>query len=467
MYNTMNTENIQYRKLGAKKHFAYGCGDLACNMAFGAMAGTLTYFCTDYAGIAAGTVAFILAISRIPDAFSDILMGIIVERTHSNKGKARPWIKRMAIPLALCTVLMFCVPVNAGSAMKAVYLFIAYNLASTICYTALNLPYSTLSSLMTRDALERVKLSSWRLGLSPWGRLIAVSVALPMVKMLGDNQMAWIVVMAFWGAVSLIPLYFCYKSSEEVVDAIPESERDTEVPVGKSILTCIRNPYWWGVGLIWGVCGASTAMIGSSLPYYCKYVLGNDSYYSPASMVELVIWSAMAFITPLIAKKIKSKGKLVMLCGIVAVIVQLVFWLLMPQTFLSLMIVTVIRSIATGPIFVMVFSMMSDVVEYTHWRFHIRQEGMIFSATGIFYKAFSAIATAVSGALLQSHGYISSVGADVVQPQAVIDLLPDLYSVGMLLMWGLVFVVACFWKIDSKYDKIMSELEERTLNGEM
>lgn len=466
----MTREDInknQFRKLSLKQHFAYGCGDMGCNLANGVMAGVLTFFCTDYVGIAAGTVAFILAVSRIPDAFSDIIMGLIVEHTHARTGKARPWIARIAIPMAISVVLLFCVPSDASQFVKAVYLFITYNLISTVCYTALNLPYSTLSSLITRNAEERVKLCSWRLGLSPWGRLVAVSVALPMVKMLGDDQRAWIIVMAFWAAVSLIPLYFCYFTCDEVVVATPEDNKDTKVPVGKSIKTCLKNPYWWGVGLIWGVCGASTAVVGASLPYFCKYILKDDGLYSPASMIELLIWSAMAFITPFITKKIKLKRNIVLVGALIGVISQMVFWLVLPQNFTNLVIVTVVRSIATGPIFVMVFSMMSDVVEYTHWKYHIRQEGMIFSATGIFYKAFIAIATALSGALMQANGYISSAGSAVKQPQAVIDLIPNLYSAGIVIMWGLVLVVSLFWKIDKYYDKIIAELEERTAKGEM
>jgi GPH family glycoside/pentoside/hexuronide:cation symporter len=307
----------EYRKYGLKGHLSYGCGDFSNNIAFGVITGMITFFCTDYAGISAGIVALILAVSRIPDAFSDFIMGLIVEHTHTKFGKCRPWIARMGIPLAVSMVLLFCVPLGWGEFAKAVYIFIAYNLFTTVCYTAVNLPYSALSSLMTRDQEERTKLCSWRMGMAPWGRIAAVAVATPMIKFFGDDHKAWIIVMAFWAAVSLIPLFICFRNCEEIVVATPEDNKDTQISSLKSIAICLKNPYWWAVGIMWGVTAASTSLIGSILPYYCKYNLGNSVYYSSASTSELIVMCVMAFVTPVLTKYIKAKRTIVVIGALV------------------------------------------------------------------------------------------------------------------------------------------------------
>lgn len=464
--NNLNQVN-EYRKFGIKGYLSYGCGDLSNNVAFGVLTGMITFFCTDYAGISAGVVAMILAISRIPDAVSDFIMGLIVENTHSKLGKARPWIARMGIPLAICMVLLFCVPSGAGQFAKAVYIFIVYNLFSTVCYTAVNLPYSALSSLMTRDQQERTKLCSWRMGMAPWGRVAAVAVATPMIKFFGDDQKAWIIVMAIWAAISLIPLFICYRNCEEIVVATPEDDMDTKIAPLKSIAICLKNPYWWAVGIMWGVTAASTSLIGSILPYYCKYNLGNSVYYSPVSTSELVVMCVMAFATPMFTKYIRAKRTIVVWGAIIGVAVQVVFWVAAPESVTGLVIVTIARSIAVGPISVLVFSMMSDVVEYTHWKYHVRQEGMIFSATGMFYKAFAAFTTLIVGFILDNAGYIASTGGDVQQSQAVIDLIPNIYNIGMIGIWLMAAVVGVFWKIDKQYDQIIADLTERRERGEM
>lgn len=68
---------------------------------------------------------------------------------------------------------------------------------------------------MTRDEQERAQLSSWRMGMSPIGRLIAVTLTMPLVKLLGDNQRAWIIVMTFWCVLTMIPLFLCYRNCKE------------------------------------------------------------------------------------------------------------------------------------------------------------------------------------------------------------------------------------------------------------
>ena len=117
-----------------------------------------------------------MLISRCFDGFSDVIMGFIVERTNSKWGKSRPWILWMSVPFAISIVLIYTVP-HGSSAMQFAYLFVTYNLCTTVCYTALNLPYGSLSAMMTRSSKERDMLSITRMCLSPWGRILSVSAA--------------------------------------------------------------------------------------------------------------------------------------------------------------------------------------------------------------------------------------------------------------------------------------------------
>ena len=89
---------------------SYGLGDTACNIVFGMISALLTLFYTDYAGVAVATVGLAMLVSRVFDGFSDVIMGVLVSKTKTKWGKARPWILWMAIPYAVCAVSMFCVP---------------------------------------------------------------------------------------------------------------------------------------------------------------------------------------------------------------------------------------------------------------------------------------------------------------------------------------------------------------------
>ena len=140
----MSTENAQ---LSWKTRIAYGLGDTAQNVVWGAM-GILTFFYTDYAGIDPAIVGLVMLLSRCFDGFSDVVMGFLVEKTHSKWGKSRPWILWMSIPFAVSIILIYTVP-QTTSALQFAYIFVTYNFCTTFCYTALNLPYGSLSAMMT------------------------------------------------------------------------------------------------------------------------------------------------------------------------------------------------------------------------------------------------------------------------------------------------------------------------------
>lgn len=55
------------------------------------MIGEVTYFATNSLGIAAAAISIGMAIKTAIDAVTDLLMGAIVDRTHTKWGKARPW----------------------------------------------------------------------------------------------------------------------------------------------------------------------------------------------------------------------------------------------------------------------------------------------------------------------------------------------------------------------------------------
>ena len=111
----------------------------------------LTLFYTDYAGVSVATVGLVMLISRFFDGGSDVVMGFIVDRTHSKWGQSRPWILWMSLPYALSAILLFSVP-HTNATIQFLYIFVTYNFCTTVCYTAINLPYGSLAAMMTRDS---------------------------------------------------------------------------------------------------------------------------------------------------------------------------------------------------------------------------------------------------------------------------------------------------------------------------
>ena len=253
----------------------------------------LTLFYTDYCGIPVVTVGLVMLISRIFDGSSDVIMGIIVSKTKSKWGKARPWILWMSVPYVLCAVAMFCVP-HSSTMVQFWYIFVTYNLCTTVCYTAINVPYGTLSTMMTRSSHQRDLLSVVRMALSPIGKIIAVTFTMPVVKLFGNDQAAWIKTMSVWCAIALVLLVICFVRCKETVNFEAAQQEQPKVPVSRAIKALLGNPYFWATLILWTVTCVHTTIIGTDLPYYCKYVLGND--VNNAKIEELAASRGIAII---------------------------------------------------------------------------------------------------------------------------------------------------------------------------
>ena len=148
-------------KLSLKEKLGYALGDGAANIAWRGVATFLFIFYTDVFGLSPVTVGVLMLVARFSDGISDVLMGIIGDRTRSKYGKFRPWILWTAIPLAVTLSLLFTTP-DLGTTGKVVYAYITYILF-TLLYTANNIPYGALMGVMTGDDKERTSLGSYRM----------------------------------------------------------------------------------------------------------------------------------------------------------------------------------------------------------------------------------------------------------------------------------------------------------------
>ncbi|MGI9532404.1 MFS transporter [Lutimonas sp.] len=148
-------------KLSLKEKLGYGLGDGAANIAWRGVATFLFIFYTDVFGLSPVTVGVLMLVARFSDGISDVLMGVIGDRTKSKYGKFRPWILWTAIPLGIILSLLFTSP-DLSDSGKIIYAYITY-IFFTLIYTANNVPYGALMAVMTGDDKERTSLGSFRM----------------------------------------------------------------------------------------------------------------------------------------------------------------------------------------------------------------------------------------------------------------------------------------------------------------
>jgi len=405
-----------------------------------------------------------MLLSRLFDGVSDLIMGVIVERTNSRWGKSRPWILWMSVPFALSAVLLFTVPHTTGL-LQFLYLFVTYNFCTTVCYTAINLPYGSLSAMMTRVSSERDMLSVVRMGLSPIGKIIAATCTLPIVKLFGDDQAAWVKTMSIWAVLALILLLVCFFKCEETV-RIEAKEKAAKVPLGKGFAALFKNQYFWAVLVLWMVQSVSFGISGTILPYYCKYIFGNDTWmYSALFLTETLTLVAGIFAcTPLIRKF--GKRNIALVGSLIALAGQLLFFL-NPYSFPWMVMSCVARAVGLAPLNAVVFGMVGDVVEFGQWKTHIRQESLIFAGGSIGTKVGAGLASAAMTGLLSLAGYVSSSVGTAAQPETALNMIVNIYKFGPVLIAVVAFVTLALYKLDKMYPDIMKELIERESRGEL
>ena len=459
----MSNPSAATAKLPWITRIAYGLGDTAQNVVWGAM-GILTFFYTDYAGIDPALVGMVMLLSRCFDGFSDVIMGFVVERTNSKWGKSRPWILWMSVPFAISIVLIYTVP-QGSTAMQFAYLFVTYNFCTTFCYTALNLPYGSLSAMMTRSSKERDMLSIPRMCLSPWGRILSVSATLPLVKIFGDSQMAWVEVMSMWAVVGLLLLLFCFSRCKETV-VIEARAKVAKIPVGKALKCLAVNKYFWIGMTIWMMQNVIFTITGTILPYYCKYIFQDDSLYSGLYLLETIVTIfVMAVFSPRLLQKFGKRN--MSLAGVAICFIGHAIFLLNPTDFNWVVFSCVIRGIGFAPVQSVIFGFLGDAVEFGQWKTHVRQEGLIFSGGSVGTKVGSGLTSAIITGLLSMVGYVASNAGAVTQSAAVIQMITDIYMFGPICVWAVLLFVLYIYKLDKVYPQIMRDLIEREAKGEL
>lgn len=308
-------------------------------------------------------------------------------------------------------------------------------------------------------------LSIVRMGMSPFGRILAVTCTLPLVKLFGDTQSAWVMTMALWAVVALILLLVCFKNCEETVH-IEAQQNQEKIPVKKAFKALITNQYFWAVLILWMMQNVIYGITGTILPYYCKYIFGNDTWmYSALYLTETLLIVAATFCCPVLLKRFGKRN--MSLAGACLALAGQIIFFLNPTSFAWMALSCVIRAIGLAPLNSIVFGLLGDVVEFGQWKTHLRQESLIFAGGSVGTKIGSGLASAGMTGLLSLAGYISSTTGTAVQPQSAIDMIMNIYKLGPVIVWVVVIITLSLYKLDKRYPAIMEELAERELKGEL
>ena len=431
-----------------------GLGQLPLNIMAG-LVGQLTYFYTEKVGLAAGMVATMLLIAKIFDAFSDLIMGKIMDAGKSPKGKCRPWFIRMAIPAAVMIVLLFTVPKNAGSGIQSAYVLITNILITAVVYTAVAIPYGALMAMRTESSDERGKMGIFRAAFGYIAGMIIAILLIPITNMLGGTQSAWIKVSVIFALISLLSLLVLYKVTKENAHIVEKSE-DEDVTFGEGIKMLFKNKYWVIMLVLQFMMNISYGLSTSGGTYYAKYILGNDNIVALLGAVGLIPTFLGFILTGPLASKLGMTKTCMVSCvmGAAACLVRV----FTPYSLMTCIVGGAVTTFANIPLMCLFGAMVNNCVEYNDYKFGKRIVGMTNSANSFGSKIGSGIGASLIGWLLAAAGYNAALE---VQPASVDTAI---FAFGIyipLVLFVIMFILLLKNDLEKRYPEIVAELQKR------
>lgn len=444
-----------YEKISVKEKMAYGSGDVASNLILAFVTAYSSYFYSKALGLPTEMTGIIFLVSRIFDGISDLVMGIVIDKVRGRHGKARSWILWLAIPFSVSAVLMMLVPKGWGQTAKGVYVFLTYNLTTTVLYTAINLPYGVLNSLITRDRDQRAVLNMIRMIMAAAGVFIVNAATMPLVNSMGGTQKAWITVVGFYAVLACILFLVCFFGTKERVTAEVTGQYD-DVPVLRALGSVVQNRYWWMILALAVFDGVGTSIGNTINVYYADYILGDSNLMT---LLTVVVTLPALVALPFAAKYIQKKGKRnAMLLGHVLSLIFCSIRLIAPTNIPFLLVMIGLKGMTVTLTGMVSHAMLADTIEYGQWKTKIRAEGITYSASSMSGKIAGGLGLAIVGILL---GAVAFDGALSVQPKAARDMIQALFLYPSIIISGINVVILCFYDLDKRYPAIMEELEKR------
>ena len=451
-------------KLSVKEKLGYSLGDTASHFVWDLVGFWLLIFYTDTYGLTPALAGIIMFVGSIWDAVMDPIVGVISDRTNTRWGKFRPYLLFGAVPYAILAVLAFTTP-DFSMNGKFAYAMVTCLLLRT-AYAFVNLPYSSLSAVMTDDSNERASLNTYRFISAYIGQFIVTGAALYLVSFFGSmgqsagevNQaQGYQLTVTVFGVLSILFFLITFFTTKERVPEPPKQDNN----VIKDFKYLFMNKAWIVLTIVGIVSFIMFAMQNAAIAFYFKY------YIADAEEVQLFnIIGTIALIVALpaskpLAKKFGNRNVYIMSSVVSGMFFALIYaagnnlWLV--YTF------NVLAKMAYAPAVPLLWTMLADVADYGEWKFNRRTTGLCFSASVLAQKLGWAIGAAAASWILGITHFIANAPEQTESAMFGIRLLVSIIP-GVL--YASCALIMLFYSLDNKtMEQMKQELSDRRIES--
>ena len=426
------------RPFGLRDKIGYAAGDFANDLTFVIAALFMMKFYTDIMGVSAALVGTLMMAAKVVDAFTDVAMGQVVDRSgYTAKGKFAPWVRRFAGPVAVASFLIFA-PYFADKPMgfKVFWMFFTYILWGSVCYTGVNIPYGSMASAMSDKPEERAMLSNWRTIGATVAQIVIV-VILPMVVYTTDAEGHQVLsgskTMMASGVCSILAVLvylICYHlSTERVKMEAPEEKKNVFELFG----VLFTNRAF--VGIV--VSALVFLLVQMTLSGMNNYIYPN--YFNSAKALSMsgllgcgVVLVMSTFVTKLAAKF--GKKELAVVGAFIGAGSMFIAYFV-HTTNVAVFIALYMLAYAGMSFFnIMCWAMIIDVIDDIEVKKNIRSDGTVYSVYSFARKLGQAAANGLTGLLLSIVGYSSATAFDPDVVNGIYDVTTLFPAIGFLVL---------------------------------
>lgn len=444
--------------------FKYSLGGLGVTLVTNLTMSYLNFFLTDIFGITAFVVAGIMLVSRIIDAVTDPIMGMIADRTKSRWGKFRPWMIFFAPVLGVAIFLLFYTP-NISESSKVVYayaIFIFYSIAITI----VSIPYFALVPVISKDAHTRTIIISWKSVACQIAVLFIATFALPMVNSFGGGQKGWAMFGGFIGIVSTLLIWIAANGAKkydiaENTEVISKNKEDNNNSK-KDLKILFKTPPLLVLVLAFGFSMFANTLVNSANMYYFKYILHKENWIPTVMAVCMGASILSSIILPKI-EAIFGKKKAFIYSSLVCAVPLILLGLKPNVTSIYILLLQlVLFGFMYGIASALPWAMVPECIDYAEWKYNVQPNGLFTSTFTLVQKFGIAVGGFLSSFLLGMAGFV----ANKEQVESSIKMIISLRFIIPAVLFVLVAVVLYFYEITPERAKnISKELEERRKNN--
>ncbi len=439
--------NNQVKPFGIKDKLGYMFGDFGNDFTFILSSSFLMKFYTDVMDVPGAAVGAIMMIARFVDAFTDVAMGRICDRSKYTKaGKFKPWILRMCGPVALMSFLMYQSSLSdLSQTAKIAYLFVTYILWGSVFYTSVNIPYGSMASAISADPSDRQSLSTFRtMGGMLAGGIITAGVPMIAYDKINGNEVLnggrFTLIAGIFSVCAIICYLLCYNLTTERVKSVPSADAMQNNSVGQMLKNAVKNR-----ALISIICASIFMLLAQlTMQSMANYVFPNFYKNAKAQTIATLMMGGGMLIAAFIAKPLArkfGKAEVSVASNLLAAAVCVVLLIVRPQNVWVYVALQAVCWLGLGVFSMVCWALITDVIDYSEIKNGVREDGSVYALYSFARKLGQAASSGLSGALLSMIGYSKETQFDESVVNGIYNISVIVPAIGFLVL----ALILWFW----------------------